>query len=64
MIDLLLFNEYFGLDMFGTYLVLYSNFIILSLYHAGIVVLTKSNSGVIFCLQVLSKTLTCTHHLS
>ena len=28
------------------------------------VVPTKSNSGVILCLQLLSKTLTCTHHLS
>ena len=28
------------------------------------VVPTKSDSDVVFCLQLLSKTLTCTHHLS
>ena len=28
------------------------------------VVPTKSDSDVLFCLQLLSKTLTCTHHLS
>ena len=32
--------------------------------HQGTVVLTKSDSDVILCLQLLSKTLTCTLHLS
>ena len=31
--------------------------------HLLTVVPTKSDSDVIFCLQLLSKTLTCTHHL-
>ena len=31
---------------------------------ATIVVPTKNDSDVIFCLQLLSKTLTCIHHLS
>ena len=32
--------------------------------HLGIVVPTKSDSDIIFCLQLVSKTLTCTRHLS
>ena len=30
----------------------------------GIIVPTKSDSDVIFCLQLLNQTSTCTHHLS
>ena len=33
-------------------------------YNPATVALTKSDSDVVFCLQFLSKTLTCTLHLS
>ena len=38
--------------------------IFLTLKFKGTVVPTKSDIGVILCLQLLSKTLTCTLHLS
>ena len=45
---------------------LWFNFVIVQHSHitGGTVVPTKSDSDVIFCLQLLSKTLTCTLHLS
>ena len=41
-----------------------NNFIIIDKNVLFTVVPSKSDSDVIFCLQLLSKTLTCTHHLS
>ena len=39
-------------------------FILIVQMRLSTIVPTKSDSDVVFCLQLLSKTLTCTHHFS
>ena len=52
--------------MFNIYtsFVIVHNYVIILVNKQITVVPTKSDSDVIFCLQLLSKTLTCTLHLS